>query len=170
VAAATDPATLTMAGVAAELGVSTSALYRWVADRDALLDLVAADVAARVLPQVTPGPDTWRAWLTDWAHRLRGEVGGVPGYAHRLLTGEHRDAGHAPVETAALAALTGAGADPASARQYWYSFSSAVLGWVTLESGGRFPGTAAEPMSFDVHLGVLLGGLEAAIREARPPS
>jgi AcrR family transcriptional regulator len=170
VAAATDPAALTMAGVAAELGVSTPALYRWVSDREALLDLVAAHVATRVLPDLVPGPDTWRTWLSEWAHRLRAEVGAVPGYAHRLLTGDHRDAGHAPVEAAALAAFAAAGADPASARQYWYSFSSAVLGWIITDSAGRFPGTGSEPMAFDVHLAVLLGGVEAAIAAADPSS
>lgn len=169
-ATASDPATLTMAGVAAELGVAPSALYRWVADREALLDLVAADVADRVLPGWEPDADTWRAWLTDWAHRLRAELGPVPGYAQRLLTGEHRDAGHAPVESAALRALTAAGADAGVVRQYWYSFSSAVVGWILLESAGRFPGTGTEPMSFDVHLAVLLDGIAAGVERADPSS
>jgi AcrR family transcriptional regulator len=157
-----DPATLTMAAVAASLGVSTSALYRWVADREALLDLVSERAAVRMLPDWEPGADTWREWLTDWAHRTRRELGAVPGYAQRVLTGPHRAAGHSRVETAAVEAFRAAGATRERAQQYWYVFSTSVVGWITVEQAGRFP-TEAALMDFTALLQVLLRGSETTI-------
>ena len=49
VAGRMDPQRLTMSAVATELGVATSALYRWVDGRDGLLDLVSERLVARIL-------------------------------------------------------------------------------------------------------------------------
>jgi AcrR family transcriptional regulator len=156
VAAAMDPGRLTMAAVAAQLDVSPSALYRWVADRDALLDLVSATMARRILPTWSPGGDDWQDWLLEWAHNVRREFTAVPGFALRVLTGPHREAGHTALEQAATRAFVAGGATPDDARQYWYVFSAAVVGWITVEQGRAFP--ASVPMDFDVLLEVLLRG------------
>jgi AcrR family transcriptional regulator len=109
VAARMAPETLTMAGVAAELGVSTSALYRWVPDREALLDMVSDTMAARILPADSPTGENWREWLTEWARNVRREFRAVPGFAVRVLTGPHRAAGHDRLNQAGVRAFTAAG-------------------------------------------------------------
>lgn len=50
---------VSMRAVAARLGTSASALYRYVDDRSELLDLMADRVAAELRPYPAPGPD----WL-----------------------------------------------------------------------------------------------------------
>ena len=164
-AAAMDPETLTMAAVAGALGVSTAALYRWVEDREALLDLVSETTAAGLLPDWTPDERTWRAWLTEWADRTRRQFGAAPGYSLRVLTGPHRAAGHDRLESAAVDAFRAAGASPDQAQQFWYVVSTAVIAWITVEQGGHFPTTAA-PMDFTTLLEVLLRGIETSIRDA----
>jgi hypothetical protein len=47
--------------VARDLGVALSALYRWVADRAHLLDLVSAELGARLRPGAQPTAETWRS-------------------------------------------------------------------------------------------------------------
>lgn len=155
-AAGMDPSRLTMTSVAAELGVTTPALYRWVSDRDTLLSLVSARMAERILPAGRPDPATWREWLTEWAHNLRRECETAPGFAVRLLTGPHRAENHIEFEHRATAAFIAAGIDPADAPQYWYAFSAAVLGWIAADQSHNFPSTT--PMDFDTLLRMLLQG------------
>lgn len=156
VAAGMDPRALTMTGVARELGVATSALYRWVSDREALLDLVSSTMLDRILPGQEPTASSWRAWLTTWAHNVRREFGAVPGFAARVLTGPHRDPAHGRLEAAGVHAFTAAGHPPDRARQCWYAFAVAVVGWVAVEHGHDDP--AGEPRDFDALLEILLRG------------
>jgi AcrR family transcriptional regulator len=156
VAARMAPETLTMAGVAAELGVSTSALYRWVPDREALLDMVSDTMAARILPADSPTGENWREWLTEWARNVRREFRAVPGFAVRVLTGPHRAAGHDRLNQAGVRAFTAAGTDPLRAQQCWHAFSVSVLGWTAAEHSDVLPGATA--MDFDTLLQILLDG------------
>lgn len=158
-ASAMDLDTLTMQAVAERLGVATSALYRWVDGREGLLDLVSSRMADRITPDEPPTAETWRAWLLDLARSVRREFGSIPGFASRLLTGPHRDAGHLRIQDDAVAAFMLGGADRERARQYWYVFAAAVLGWTAIEEGGRFP--ADPPMDFEVLLDVLMRGYQA---------
>jgi AcrR family transcriptional regulator len=76
VAAAVEHRTgqLTVRGLARRLGVAHSALYRWVGDRDGLLDLVSDSLLDRVSSQITDEPaGDWRRWLTNLGHALRRE-------------------------------------------------------------------------------------------------
>ncbi|GAB3646661.1 TetR/AcrR family transcriptional regulator [Streptomyces sparsus] len=61
---------LTMSRVAAELGVSTMALYRYVAAKDDLLVLMEDAAAGDPPPPPGPGED-WRAGITRWAWAYR---------------------------------------------------------------------------------------------------
>ena len=61
---------LSMTRVAAELGVGTMSLYRYVAAKDELLTLMV-DGALGAPPPAPPGED-WRAGLTRWAVGVRG--------------------------------------------------------------------------------------------------
>ncbi|MYS82354.1 hypothetical protein [Embleya scabrispora] len=154
-----DLDTLTMQALAERLGVATSALYRWVDGREGLLDLVSSRMAERVVPAVPPTAETWQVWLLDLARSVRREFAAVPGFATRMLTGSHRVAGHLRIEEGAVAAFMLGGADREHARQYWYVFAAAVLGWTSIEEGGRFP--ADPPMDFEVLLDVLMRGYRA---------
>lgn len=65
---------LTVRGLARGLGVAHSALYRWVGDRDGLLDLISDHLLERVLVRITAAPTAdWRAWLADLGQLLRAE-------------------------------------------------------------------------------------------------
>lgn len=66
---------LTMAGLAAELGVSTQALYGHVRGRDEVEALVRSALRAQV--EAAPiDADHWRPWLEQFAHVVRGSLGG----------------------------------------------------------------------------------------------
>ncbi|WP_406286434.1 TetR family transcriptional regulator [Embleya sp. NBC_00896] len=155
-ALAMDLDTLTMQALAERLGVATSALYRWVDGREELLDLVGVQLAARIIPAAPPTAETWRAWLIDLARSIHREFGAIPGFAARLMSGPHRAVRHLPIQEGAVAAFMLGGADRERAHQYWYVFATAVLGWTSVEEGGRFP--ADPPMDFEVLLDVLMRG------------
>ncbi|MGC0421449.1 TetR/AcrR family transcriptional regulator [Embleya sp. AB8] len=165
-----DLDTLTMQALAERLGVATSALYRWVDGREGLLDLVSRRMAERITPAAPPTAETWREWLLDLARSVHREFRAIPGFATRMLTGPHRDAGHLPIEEGAVAAFVLGGADREHAQQYWYVFAAALLGWTSIEEGGRFP--VDPPMDFDVLLDVLMRGYLAEPPEGphRPPT
>ncbi|WP_063772644.1 TetR/AcrR family transcriptional regulator C-terminal domain-containing protein [Streptomyces sp. CT34] len=154
-----DQDTLTMQAVARRLGVATSALYRWVGGRAELLDLASAELSRRIVPRREPTEADWRDWLAELAHRIRREFRAVPGFAARALTGGHRAVGHDIVERGVVTAFTLGGLPPEHARQRWYVFATAVLGWLAAEESGRFP--ADPPMDFDTLVEVLLGSVQA---------
>src|ERR1700679_2739005 len=68
--------TLSMARIAAELGVGTMSLYRYVAAKDELLALMV-DQALGAPPPGAPGED-WPAGLRRWAVGLRAAYGRHP--------------------------------------------------------------------------------------------
>lgn len=150
-----DLASMTMQGVARRLGVAPSALYRWVRNRDELLDMASAEMGRRIVPAREPTAETWREWLTELAFGIRREFSAAPGFASRMLSGMHREAGHGPVERAAVRAFELGGHPHAYACQCWYVFGTAVMGWLAAEQAG-FP--ADPPMDFDVLVDVLLRG------------
>ncbi|MER8029028.1 TetR/AcrR family transcriptional regulator [Streptomyces bauhiniae] len=155
-----DLRTATMRDLADELGVSHSALYRWVKNRDELLDLVSETVVARVLPDTEPTPDTWREWLAGLAWRMHDEFLAAPGFAARVAL-PHRHAPHAfdRLRTGVLRAFELAGADEEMAEQSWYVFGLGVVQWLGARQLGHDLGTA--PPRFDLYLDVLLRGLPA---------
>jgi AcrR family transcriptional regulator len=61
---------LSMARVAAELGVGTMSLYRYVAAKDELLTLMV-DTALGLPPPAPEGGEDWRLGLTRWAIGVR---------------------------------------------------------------------------------------------------
>jgi AcrR family transcriptional regulator len=95
IAAADGLAAVSMGRVAAELGVSTMALYRYVAAKDELLALMVDATAAS--PPAAPAPgERWREGLARWAwtqlavHRrhpwgLRVPISGPPATPNQVL-------------------------------------------------------------------------------------
>lgn len=67
---------VSMARVAGELGASTMALYRYVAAKDDLVELMV-DTALGAPPPAAPG-ETWRAGLRRWAVGVRDAYRGNP--------------------------------------------------------------------------------------------
>jgi AcrR family transcriptional regulator len=162
VAAALDGGvqTLTMRELAGRLGVTHSALYRWVRNLDELFDLIGADIIDRVVPAAAPTEQTWRDWLAELAWGLHDEFLAIPGYAVRTA-GPHRHnpAAFAKLRDAVIAAFAAAGAPPAMAEQSWHIFGYGIVSWLGRQQENHDYG-GVEPR-FDLFLGTLLRGLPA---------
>ncbi|MHA6616720.1 TetR/AcrR family transcriptional regulator [Pseudonocardia sp. DLS-67] len=155
-----DLRTVTMRDLAARLGVSHSALYRWVADRDELFDLISEVMVQRILPRAEPAPDTWRDWLTDLAWKMHDEFLAVPGFAaHVAAPHRHNPEAFARLHNRVVHAFTAAGADPVMAEHSWIIFGLGVVQWIAAQEAGHDLGPEAP--RFDLFLGVLLRGLPA---------
>jgi len=162
VAAAIDGGveTLTVRELAARLGVTHSALYRWVRNLDELFDLISEEIVDRVLPDGQPGPDTWRDWLAELAWHMHDEFLAIPGYAARIARPHrHNPASFGRLRDAVIAAFAAAGASSDMAEQSWHIFGYGIVGWLgqqqeDLDYGGPEP-------RFGIFLGVLLRGLPA---------
>lgn len=153
-----DLGTLTMRELAARLEVSHSALYRWVADRDELLDLVSEVMVERILPATTPTADDWRDWLAHLAWAMHDEFLAVPGYAtHVAKPHRHNPESFGRLRDRVIEAFHAAGATPAMAEQSWLAFGLGVVQWLGARQAPHDLGTA-EPR-FDLFLDVLLRGL-----------
>jgi AcrR family transcriptional regulator len=152
--------TLTVRELAARLGVSHGALYRWVPGHQALADLVSEVIVDRILPADPPRPRHWRDWLRRLAWSMHDEFLAVPGYASRIARPhQHNPASFARLRDQVTAAFTAAGAPPAMAEQSWYIFGTSIVGWLATTENSLNLGEA-EPR-FDLFLETLLRGLPA---------
>lgn len=77
---------VSMGKVAAELGASTMALYRYVATKDELVTLMA-DAAAGPPPNLSTPDVHWRSGLARWARALREGMLAHPWYVQIPITG-----------------------------------------------------------------------------------
>jgi AcrR family transcriptional regulator len=181
---------LTMARLAAELGVSTQALYGHVRGRDEVEALVRGALRDEV--QAAPiDADDWRTWLEQFANVVRRSLGGSAAHVldaptADLALGERGielllaeglrpdDAGRAIWLVFRLALL--AGADPNDAALATLLADTGAL----LASGDRVaPATGAvqaaltaspdpDPDTFAFDLALILDGIEARIARTRP--
>ncbi|MER7849881.1 TetR family transcriptional regulator [Kitasatospora sp. NPDC096077] len=152
--------TLTMRELATRLGVTHAALYRWVANRDQLLDLVNEVMVERVLPADGPHGQEWRPWLADLAWGMHDTFLALPGYATRLSRPHrHTDSALGRLRAAVIAAFTDAGVPPHLAEQSWYVFITSVVGWLAAQEHPHDLGDGSP--RFDLFLGTLLRGLPA---------
>jgi AcrR family transcriptional regulator len=153
-----DLANLTMRELAARLGVSHSALYRWVADRDELFDLISDVMVVRILPTSEPTPTDWRDWLAALAWAMHDEFLAVPGYAaHVTAPHRHNPRSFGRLRGQVIKAFEAAGASPEMAVQSWYVFGLAVVQWLGAQQSGHDLGPVAP--RFDLFLDTLLRGL-----------
>jgi AcrR family transcriptional regulator len=100
---------LTMRTVAKELGVSTMALYRYVADRDELERLVVELVLGAVDTTPPPADLPWRERIEVLVLRLRDTVGAHPEIVPLTLTHRHLSPGALRWSETVLGILTEAG-------------------------------------------------------------
>ncbi|OHV45687.1 TetR family transcriptional regulator [Pseudofrankia sp. BMG5.36] len=158
--------TLTVRELAARLGVTHGALYRWVGDRDELLDLISDVIVERILPADQPRPNQWRAWLRRLAWSMHDEFLAVPGYATRTSRPHrHNPESFGRLRAGVIGAFVTSGVSPELAEQSWYIFGVSIVSWLAAAESSLELGPA-EPR-FDVFLDVLLRGLPA--REPATP-
>ncbi|ONI81320.1 TetR family transcriptional regulator [Actinosynnema sp. ALI-1.44] len=152
--------TLTMRELAARLGVSHGALYRWVKNRDELFDLVSDVVVERILPQADAGDPECRAWLTRLAWAMHDEFLALPGYATHLSR-PHKHNAHSidRLRSTVSAVLRRSGVTAEMAEHSWQIFITCVVGWLAATENPLHLGTDAP--RFDLFLDTLLRGLPA---------
>lgn len=129
---------LSMRLVARELGVSTMALYRHVANRDDLLD----GLVERLLGEVHLPEET-----LSWDQRLRALACELRALAHRhpelfelLLRRRAVGAEATSARDAAIRALCDGGVDPEAASKLERLLSTVIFGFAFSEAAGRFDG------------------------------
>ena len=163
-----DLSTLTMRELAERLGVSHSALYRWVADREELFHLVSEVIVERILPRGEPTPETWRSWLAELAWSMHDQFLAVPGYAvHVAGPHSHNPHSFARLRGQVVAAFRAGGADPAMAEQSWYAFGLGVVQWLGAQQSA-LDLDGEQPPRFDLFLDTLLRGLPARLPVEHP--
>ncbi|PXX68432.1 TetR family transcriptional regulator [Nocardia tenerifensis] len=99
---------LTMRAVAKELRMATMALYRYVADREELENLVI-DVMLADLDVSTPADSPWRDRVTTLLHRMRAAVSAHPATVPLMPRHRERSAATLRWMEAMLAVLTEGG-------------------------------------------------------------
>jgi AcrR family transcriptional regulator len=160
------PDHLTLAALAARLGVRQPSLYKHVASLDSLQQLIAKQAKAEfadVLGQAAIGrarddalvamAHAWRAWALDHPGRYQiGQRAPAPG-----------DADHQAVADRTVAVMTavmaGYGLEDDDAIDAVRAFRSALHGFVSLEAGGGF----GMPYSVDRSFGRLVRALVRAM-------
>jgi AcrR family transcriptional regulator len=152
--------TLTMRELAARLGVTHGALYRWVSSSDELFDMISEVMVDRILPADQPDGEAWRPWLGRLAWAMHDEFLAVPGYASRIARPHrHNPESFGRLRAAVIRAFTAAGISPELAEQSWYIFGTSAVSWLAATETPLDLGSA-EPR-FDLFLDSLLRGLPA---------
>jgi AcrR family transcriptional regulator len=160
------PDHLTLAALAARLGVRQPSLYKHVASLDSLQQLIAqrakvefADVLGRVAigrsrdDALVAMAYAWRAWAREHPGRYQiGQRAPAPGDAEHVAVADRVVA----VMTAVMAGYGLAGDDAIDAVR---AYRSALHGFVSLEAGGGF----GMPVSVDRSFGRLVHALVRAI-------
>ncbi|MFE2373971.1 TetR/AcrR family transcriptional regulator [Streptomyces sp. NPDC059398] len=152
--------TLTMRELAAGLGVTHAALYRWVKSRDELFDLINEFMVERVLPADGPQDRDWRPWLADLAWGMHDRFLALPGYATRISR-PHRHTAQpfGRLRSSVVSAFTDAGVSPELAEQSWYIFITSVVSWLAVQEHPLGLGDSAP--RYELFLDTLLRGLPA---------
>jgi AcrR family transcriptional regulator len=129
----------TITDIARHLGIAAPVLYRWVADREEVLDLVADHVIAQVQPPPAPSDGDWRPWLADYAVALRAGVEHSPGAAARTLTRYQVSPAAVRLHAALIDAFDAGGMDRTRAPATAELVHSALLGWIAREQAHKAP-------------------------------
>jgi AcrR family transcriptional regulator len=127
---------LTIRRLAADLGASRMALYRHVADKDALVDLVMNAIAEHDLvpPGIDEGP--WPHRLRLLATAMRRQLAAYPGMVDVLMSRANHGPGALNLVETILAILADAGLDGRQAARHYMIFIDLVLGRLHRELHG----------------------------------
>jgi AcrR family transcriptional regulator len=153
--------TVTMRELAARLGVTHGALYRWVRSSDELFSMISDVMVDRILPAGRPAAGGWRPWLARLAWAMHDEFLAVPGYASRVARPHRHDPqSFGRLRSAVIDAFSAAGITPELAEQSWYIFATSLVSWLAATEAPLDLGTS-QPR-FDLFVDSLLRGLPAA--------
>ncbi len=127
---------LTIRRLAGDLGASRMALYRHVADKDALVDLVLDAIAEHdvVPPGIEDGP--WSHRLRLLAVGIRRELTAYPGMTDVLMTRANPGPGALHLVETILRILKDAGLDERQSARHYLIFIDLVLGRLHRELHG----------------------------------
>ncbi|GGL19252.1 TetR/AcrR family transcriptional regulator [Planomonospora parontospora] len=139
-------AALSMRAVAAELGMSTMALYRYVDDRGELEGLVVELVLDGV-DVSPPAEGAWRERVAALVGRMRDRVGAHPQAVPLTMTHRHRSAGILRWSEAVLAVLAEAGLEGPERVIALRGLLSYVIGAIQLEHLGPLSGEGTAAMA-----------------------
>jgi AcrR family transcriptional regulator len=146
-------AAVSMARVAEQVGSSTMALYRYVANKDELLLLMSdAGIAdPPVLPSGS-GPGSWRTGLTAWAHAVREIWMARPWLLQIPVTGPPAGPNNLAWLEAGLGALAGTGLPDAERIDVVMVLSTYLRGeaWLSLDLAAAATG---DPESYTLDYG-----------------
>jgi AcrR family transcriptional regulator len=158
--------TLTMRELAGRLGVSHTALYRWVKNRDELFDLISEVLVDRILADADAAGTKWRSWLARLAWDVHDEFLALPGYASHLARPHRHTAGPTQrLRDAIIDAFAASGCTREHADQSYQIFITSLIGWLAHQENSA-KGRDDEPR-FELFLDSLLRGLP--VREPGRP-
>jgi AcrR family transcriptional regulator len=126
---------LTMRALAEELGVTTMAPYHHVPGKQALLELVADSVLARI-PLPPPDPARWEAQVKEVVDAFLAEVGRYPGLAEFLLEGHLSEQGARLVQ-GQMAILRAAGFDDTDVHLAYATLHTYLFGRLLVATRAR---------------------------------
>ncbi|NWK95768.1 TetR family transcriptional regulator [Sphingobium lactosutens] len=125
---------LSLRKLAARLEVKAPSLYWHVADKNALLALLAESVFTDCLAQIPPSDD-WRGWLHAFGLALWRAQNGMRDAGRLILMTGQEEAVLARMEQAIVAPLTALGLSAAQAVSMQASVQALVTGWTTFAQG-----------------------------------
>jgi AcrR family transcriptional regulator len=137
-------AALTMRGLAAELGVSKSAVTWHVGDRPELLAQIGGTWLGTIVPPA--GDSDWLGWITDLAHAYRAAAHRHPHLARLAIDGLSATTatGSLAVPEAIVAHLSTSGLPAADQTHAYNAVLATTLGFVALELASG-PAAAVAP-------------------------
>lgn len=139
-----DPSELNLRALASELGVTAMALYRYVADKDDLLQhLVDESVEALGLPDDPAGTD-WKPWMRDVAIRLFDLIVASPVAAYIFSTRPVKTPAALCRMEASLRVLTNAGMTNNQALDVYSQIHTYTLGFGSV-AASRIRHASASP-------------------------
>ncbi|MFG1927875.1 TetR/AcrR family transcriptional regulator C-terminal domain-containing protein [Cryptosporangium sp. NPDC048952] len=143
--AVADRRDLSMRTVAAELGMSTMGLYRYVADREELERLVVDHVFETVDTDPPTGP--WEEQVVELAARARAAFAAHPAVVALTLTHRHQSPGTLRWAESLLAVLTDAGFADRERVIAVRAVFSYLVGAMQLEHLGPLSGTGTRALA-----------------------
>jgi TetR/AcrR family transcriptional regulator, tetracycline repressor protein len=148
------PAALGIRRVARELEVTPMALYRYVASKEELLDLVRGSLYERLDVQARRST-SWREELRELARAFRRLVRELPAAPALMAGGSGESEEERRICDLMLRSFRRAGFDAETAELLYLQFSHFVLALVRLEAEQR----SREPDGFALGLELFLGGV-----------
>lgn len=128
---------LTMAAVAARLGVTHQSLYGWVRDRDELIDLMSDQLIAGIEIKQPGDSRAWREWLRSVAYSLWDLACRHPGFAAAGLVRYRTSPAYLDLNNRVVRLLSDADLEPSVGQQVYEAVTTVTLGLLAREEALR---------------------------------